>query len=277
MTTADKLTQGLDQLRDSITRTARIAPDLARQEVRREGRAYFRGAVVASVITSLLVGLPLALLANRFAQHAYADQVRAAQFQSEVQNVQRLAQSAHDFGVQANAELTRRGLTPVLIPTPGRAPDSQVLAAASLAQVAASIASQSPAVPTAAQIQTEVALALAKLPPPPVGPTAQQLTQAVQAYIAANTDGLRGARGERGVPGSSPPCLAQPTRCQGAPGLPGAPPVGWTAQEPDGSLTSCERAAAFDPAAPRYQCSRTASPRPAPPLSGTTQPRPTPR
>lgn len=246
MTTVDELTQGLDQLRDSITRTAHIAPYLARQEVHREGRAYFRGAVVASVITSLLISLPLALLANWLAQHANADQVRAAQFQSEVQNVQRLARSAHDLGVQANAELTRRGLTPVLIPTPGSAPDSQVLAAASLAQVAASIASQSPAVPTAAQIQTTIALALAKLPPPPVGPTAQQLTQAVQAYIAANAEGLREARGEPGAPGQ---------------GLPGTPPVGWTVREPDGSLTTCERVAAFDPAAPRYQCLRAASPR----------------
>jgi hypothetical protein len=257
----DKLTQGLDQLRDSITRTTRIAPHLARQEVHRAGRAYFRGAVVASVITSLLVGLPLALLANRLAQHANADRVRAAQFQSEVQNAQRLAQSTHDHGVQANAELTRRGLTPVLIPTPGSAPDSQVLVAASLAQVAASIASESPAVPTVAHIRAEVALALAKLPPPPVGPTAQQLTEAVQAYVTANTEGLRG---ERGAPGSSPPCLAQPTRCQGAQGLPGAPPVGWTVREPDGSLTTCERVAAFDPAAPRYQCSHASSPRPTP-------------
>jgi len=39
--------------------------------------------------------------------------------------------------VQANAELTRHGLTPVLIPTPGTAPDSQALAAASTATVAA--------------------------------------------------------------------------------------------------------------------------------------------
>ena len=131
MTTVDELNQGLDQLRDSITRTAHVAPRLARQEVRREGRAYFRGAVVASVITSLLIGVPLALLANQFSQHASADQVRAAQFQSEAQSIQQLAQSAHDLGVQANAELTRRGLTPVLIPQPGTAPDSQVLAATS--------------------------------------------------------------------------------------------------------------------------------------------------
>jgi hypothetical protein len=265
MTSVDELTQGLDQLRDSITRTARIAPHLAQQEVHREGRAYFRGAVVASVITSLLVGLPLVLLANQLAQHANAERVRAAQFQSEVQNAQQLAQRAHDLGVQANAELTRRGLTPVLIPAPGNAPDSQVLAAASLAQVAASIAGESPAVPTAAHIQAEVALALAKLPPPPVGPTAQQLTEAVQAYLAANVEGLRAARGQRATPGSSPPCLTQPTHCQGAPGLPGAPPVGWTIREPDGSLTTCERVPAFDPAAPRYQCSHAAPPRPAPP------------
>jgi hypothetical protein len=111
MSTVDELNQGLDQLRDSITRTAQVAPQVARQEIHREGRAYFRGAVVASVITSLLIGVPLALLANQLSQHANADAVRAAQFQSQAQNIQQLAQSAHDLGVQANAELTRRGLT----------------------------------------------------------------------------------------------------------------------------------------------------------------------
>ena len=136
MTGVDELTHGLDELRDSIARTAQVAPQVARQEIRREGRAYFRGAVVASVITSLLVGVPLALVANQLSEHANADQVRAAQFQAQAQNIQQLAQSAHDLGVQANAELTRRGLATVPIPTPGTAPDSQVFAAASTAQIA---------------------------------------------------------------------------------------------------------------------------------------------
>lgn len=49
----------------------------------------FRGAVVASVITSLLVGGPLALVANQLSEHANADQVRAAQFQAQAQNISR--------------------------------------------------------------------------------------------------------------------------------------------------------------------------------------------
>jgi hypothetical protein len=273
MSTVDELNQGLDQLRDSITRTAQVAPQVARQEIHREGRAYFRGAVVASVITSLLIGVPLALLANQLSQHANADAVRAAQFQSQAQNIQQLAQSAHDLGVQANAELTRRGLATVPIPTPGTVPDSQVLAAASTAQVAAKIASQSIAAPTPAQIQADVAAALATLPLPPVGPAPQQLTAAVQAYVAANAQGLRGPQGDPGAPGKSPPCLAQPTQCQGAKGdqgLRGEPPMGWTVAESDGSTTACERVAAFDPAAPRYQCSHVASP---PPAATTPSPR----
>jgi hypothetical protein len=36
--------------------------------------------------------------------------------------------------------------------------------------------------------------------------------------------------------------------------------VGWTVEEADGSITACERAAHFDPAAPRYRCSHGAAP-----------------
>jgi hypothetical protein len=275
MISADELTRGLDQLRDSITQTAQVAPQVARQEIHREGRAYFRGAVVASVITSLLVGVPLALLANQFSEHANTDAVRATQSQSQAQNMQRLVQSAHDLGVAANAKLARRGLTPVLIPKPGNAPDSQVLLAASTAQIAAKIASQSVAAPTPAQIQAEVAAALVTLPPPPVGPASQQLNEAVQAYVAANAQGLRGSRGESGAPGKSPPCLAEPTQCQGPRG---EPPMGWTIEQSDGSTTTCERVAAFDPTVPRYRCSRvTSSPSAAAPPRRGAGPSPSPR
>ncbi|MGB6164429.1 MAG: hypothetical protein WCF33_16370 [Pseudonocardiaceae bacterium] len=265
MTGVDELTQGLDQLRDSITRTAQVAPQVARQEIRREGRAYFRGAVVAAVITSLLVGVPIALIANQLSEHASADQARAAQFQAETQNIQRLAQSAHDLGVQANAELTRRGLTPVPIPTLGTAPDSQVLTASSAAQVAAKIARESSVQRTPAQIQADIAAALAKLPPPPVGPAPQQLAAAVQAYLAANAQGLRGPQGDPGAPGK--------------PGLRGEPPVSWTVEESDGSTTTCERVAGFDPATPRYRCSHgtpasSAATTPPPRSGGGLSPRP---
>lgn len=196
MTAVDELARGLDQLRDSIARTAHIAPQVARQEVHREGRAYFRGAVVASVIASLLVGVPLVLLANRFSEYVTADELRAAQFEASSQDIRRLAEGAHDLGVAANAELARRGLATVPIPAPGTATDSQVLAAASIAQVAAKIASESIVVPTPAQIRAEVTAQLAKLPPPPVGPNPQQLNEGVQAYLAANAEALRGPRGE---------------------------------------------------------------------------------
>lgn len=279
MPDVDRLTEGLHELRDSIAQTAEAAPQVARQEIRREGRAYFRGAVVASVITSVLVGVPLFLLAEQFSAYTAADQARAAQLQASDDDIRRLAQGAHDLGVQANEELTRRGLATVPIPTPGTAPDSQVLAAASTAQVAAKIAAESIVVPTPAQIRAEVAAQLAKLPPPPVGPTPQQLDDAVQAYLTANREKLRGPRGEQGEPGKSPPCLAQPAQCQGAPGEPGPrgePPVGWTVDEADGSTTSCERAADFTATAPRYRCSHAAPPTAstAPSPAMTTEPAP---
>ncbi len=279
MPSVDRLTEGLRELRDSIAQTAEAAPQVARQEIRREGRAYFRGAVVASVITSVLVGVPLFLLAEQFSAYTAADQARAAQLQASDDDIRRLAQGAHDLGVQANEELARRGLATVPIPTPGTAPDSQVLAAASTAQVAAKIAAESIVVPTPAQIRAEVAAQLAKLPPPPAGPAPQQLDDAVQAYLTANREKLRGPQGEQGEPGKSPPCLAQPTQCRGAPGESGPrgePPVGWTVDEADGSTTSCERAADFTATAPRYRCSHAAPPTAstAPSPAMTTEPAP---
>ncbi len=277
MANIDGLSHGLQELRDSIAQTAEAAPQVARNEIRREGRAYFRGAVVASVITSLLVGIPLFMLAERFSAYTNANEVRAAQLQTSAADIRRLAQGAHDLGIQANAELTRRGLATVPIPAPGTAPDSQVLAAASTAQVAAKIAAQTIVVPTPAQIREEITAQLAKLPPPPVGPAPQQFDEAVQAYLTANSERLRGPQGDQGEPGKSPPCLAEPAQCQGSQGqqgLRGEPPVGWTVEEADGSTTTCQRAADFDTAAPQYRCSHAASPSPTP--SPTTTPTPQP-
>lgn len=260
MASVDGLSRGLEELRDSIAQTAQAMPQAAQREVRREGRAYFRGAIVASVITSLLVGIPLMSLSQRFSAYTSADEARSAQLQASAADIRRLAQGAHDLGVQANDELARRGLATVPIPAPGTVPDSQVLAAASTAQVAAKIAAESITVPTPTQIKAEIAAQLATLPPPPAGPAPQALSEAVQAYVTANTEVLRGPRGE---PGKSPPCLAEPTQCQGATGGQGPrgePPVGWTVEEADGSITACERAAHFDPAAPRYRCSHGAAP-----------------
>lgn len=127
----DGLSQGLQERRDSIAQTAQAAPQVARNEIRREGRAYF-------------------------------------------------------------------------------------------------------VVPTPEQIRTEVAAQLAKLPPPPVGSAPQQLDEAVQAYVTANSEKLRGPRGDQGESGKSPPCLAEPTQCHGAQGeqgLRGEPPVSWTVEE----------------------------------------------
>lgn len=282
MVNVDGLSQGLQELRDSIAQTAEAAPQVARQEVRREGRAYFRGAVVASVITSLLVGIPLILLAGQVSAYKSADEARAAQLQASSADIRRLAQGAHDLGVQANAELTRRGLAAVPIPTPGTAPDSQVLAAASTAQIAAKIAAESIVVPTTAQIRAEIAAQLAKLPPPPVGPASGQLMDAVQAYVSANLDKLRGPQGAKGEPGQSPPCLAEPAQCQGArgeQGMRGEPPVGWIVEEADGSTTTCQRVTDFTTTAPRYRCSHAAAPSPTPtppaePTTTTTAPPP---
>jgi hypothetical protein len=121
----------------------------------------------------------IAQLASRFSEHEKVDQANADQFRSESQANQQLAQGAHDLGVNANAELTRRGLEPVRIPIPGTVSDSQVLAAAARAEVATKIARESNAALTPTQIQTDIAAALAKLTLPTVGSDPQQLAAAV--------------------------------------------------------------------------------------------------
>ncbi|MGH3673755.1 MAG: hypothetical protein ACRDSH_24510, partial [Pseudonocardiaceae bacterium] len=101
MASVDGLSRGLEELRDSIAQTAQAMPQAAQREVRREGRAYFRGAIVASVITSLLVGIPLVSLSQRFSAYTSADEARAAQLHASAADIRRLALGAHELGVQA--------------------------------------------------------------------------------------------------------------------------------------------------------------------------------
>lgn len=261
MTSAERLTEGLNQLQVSLAAAAESGPAAARQEVHRHSATYLRATVVIAVIVSLLVAVPILALGRQIAANSAADEVRAAEFRTAAASVQRLAQGAYLLGTQANDELRSLGLRVVPIPRPGTAPDSEVLAASSAAQVAAGIAQDDIAVPTAEQVRAEVAAQVAALPPPPAGPAPDVVTEQVTTYITANAEALRGPRGEPGLPGESPPCLAEPAQCRGVDGQAGPrgePPVGWTVTEADGSVTTCERATEFDPAAPRYQCRHNA-------------------
>ncbi|MEV6879728.1 hypothetical protein [Amycolatopsis sp. NPDC051128] len=103
---------------------------------------------------------------------------------------------------------------------------------------------------------------VAKIPAPRDGRDAPTPNYAalVAAYCGQADEPCRGAKGEKGDP---PECVAEPGQCRGADGQ---PPAGWTTSYADGSTGTCSRAPDFDPAAPRYTCTRSAPPSTDPPL-----------
>lgn len=71
-------------------------------------------------------------------------------------------------------------------------------------------------------------------------------------------DGVDGVDGEDGAPGvDGKPGADGP---MGPIGPRGEPPISWVTTRSDGSSEECVRAAGFDPANPRYNCSVTAQP-----------------
>jgi hypothetical protein len=93
--------------------------------------------------------------------------------------------------------------------------------------------------------------------------TAAQVADAVAAYCGQAGEPCRGTPGANGQDGQTPTCVSEPSECRGTDGQ---PPAGWTTTYPDGSTGSCTRAPDFDPAAPRYTCTRSAPPSADPPL-----------
>lgn len=114
---------------------------------------------------------------------------------------------------------------------------------------------------------------VAKIPTPKNGTDGQNGRDApvpdyaalVAAYCGQADEPCRGPEGKKGDKGDPPPCLAEPGQCRGADGQ---PPAGWTTSYPDGSTGSCTRAPDFDPASPRYTCTRSAPPSTDPPIVG---------
>jgi hypothetical protein len=110
-----------------------------------------------------------------------------------------------------------------------------------------------------------VTAVVARIPTPQNGRDAPLPNYAalVASYCAQDGEPCRGPQGAKGEKGDPPPCMADASHCRGDDGQ---PPAGWTTSYPDGSTGSCTRAADFDPAAPRYACTRSAPPSTDPPL-----------
>lgn len=126
------------------------------------------------------------------------------------------AEQAKTAGDKANSELAQRGQPQVPIPTPGTAPDTDVIVAAAAARVLASLPDSTP---TTAQLGQAVARYVAEHPITPAQPTPVQISSALAGYFATNPppSGPPGPTGAPGRPGAD----GQP----GADGAPGRPPT----------------------------------------------------
>ena len=180
---------------------ADIATRAADRTARRLGLIGLGIAVVSSILTTVVwLSVSAELDANTAADRSSQQQTDAA--------LQRLA--------EANRALEDRGQAPVTVPDD---PDpADAIAAAVLAQVL----QQLPPGPSADQVADRLAAAvLADV----LGDVRPALAAQAAAYLAANPP----QPGRDGEDGQSPPCLSEPTRCQGRDGATGpAGQVGMT-------------------------------------------------
>jgi hypothetical protein len=177
------------------------------------------------VLLAAIGASTLTAVAMYFVLGPQIDQVRTAQTATVAAGaeVRRVAEEARVAAVAANDELRRLGQEPVPLPQVGQVPDADVLVSAATAQVLASLPADQPV--TAARIAVAVADYLARNPITPVGPSQDQIADAVAAYLLQNPPpaGPPGAQGDAGTPGEPGAQGAQGE--QGPEGEPGRPPT----------------------------------------------------
>jgi hypothetical protein len=197
--------------------TVAVAEQAGEASAARSARRWLPFIMAGVLLVSLLMSSAVAIAVAQL----YA---RQAQVDAAVSETRQLAENAKAAGDAANAELVRRGQTPVPIPQPGQAQDSEVLVAAAAARVLQSLPNMTP---TAADLAAAVGAYVAANPVR-VGPSPQQVADAVAAYFAttpppSGPPGPTGIQGEPGTPGT-----------QGERGERGPPP---TAEEIRNALT----------------------------------------
>ncbi|MEA5366110.1 hypothetical protein VA596_41740 [Amycolatopsis sp., V23-08] len=207
----------------------------------------------------------------------------AAAVQSQAKTLADQVAEACAKGGPAAAELVQRGACAKAAEVKDQAPVAQASVQpdpAQLRQAAKTAVAEYCAAPThpcrgsdgsTPPFEAIVDAVVAKIPAPKNGDdgqdganaTATQVASAVAAYCGQPDEPCRGKAGTNGTNGQTPTCVSEPSECRGADGQ---PPAGWTTTYPDGSTGSCTRAPDFDPAAPRYTCTRSAPPSTDPPL-----------
>jgi hypothetical protein len=190
-----------DQRADGAVETARAgvhalaerAPEEARRAAQDEVRRWWPRIIisVAVVVVLIVIGGGWAIIDLYF---------RSAATSAAVTTLQQ-AKDAKVGGDKANGELADRGQPQVPIPTPGTAPDTDVIVASAAARVLASLPDTTP---SAAQLGQAVARFVATNPIPPAQPTPGQISSALAGYFTTNPP-PSGPQGEAGVPGAEGP------------------------------------------------------------------------
>lgn len=189
----------LDTAREGVHALAEMAPREARNEgraaAREELRRFWPRVIVAvAVVVGLMLTFGGWAIVELWGHQAATD--------SAVTALREQAEQSKATGDRANQELAQRGQPQVPIPTPGTAPDTDVIVSAATARVLASLPTPAP---TTEQLGAAVARYITANPITPAAPTAGQISEALAGYLAVNPppSGPPGPTGEPGTNGSN--------------------------------------------------------------------------
>jgi hypothetical protein len=188
----------VEMARAGVHALAERAPEEARQVAADEVRRWWPRIIISNAVVVALVVLVFGYFL-----------VRVNATDTVVSTLQQ-AQQAKTAGDKANGELASRGQPQVPIPTPGTAPDTDVIVASAAARVLASL----PVSPTRTEISAQIAREIAGQPVP--APPISAIAAVIAGYFETNPvpAGPQGERGETGQKGD-----------KGDPGEPGHTPT----------------------------------------------------
>jgi hypothetical protein len=165
--------------REAVRDVPRAARDAADERVR---RYWWRRIILAAALAAVLASIATAIVTVRVfgAQLAAASALQAARDAGQDAAAEELrvrALAAREQGEAANRELVDRGLEPVDVPVLGTVPDYEVLVS-SIVPVLLAELSDPPEPPPPGEPDV--------LEPVTLAPTAEQVADALTAYLAAN-------------------------------------------------------------------------------------------
>lgn len=179
----------METARAGVHALAERAPEEARRAARDEVRRLWPRIIISVAVVVVLIVIG--------GGYAIVDLYLRSGATSAALSTLQQAQQAKVSGDKANGELAERGQPQVSIPTPGTAPDTDVIVASTTARVLASL----PQSPTRTEISAQIAREIAGQPAP--APPVSAIAAMVADYFKANPipPGARGDQGDAGAKG----------------------------------------------------------------------------